>query len=86
MAQFNLDHLPVLLNMTKVIYYTTLLKTSPPLDFLNSLSPHQGSKIRRILAYINEYGLTSVIRHVKKLSGSPLWEIRILGQDNIRVL
>lgn len=35
---------------------------------------------------IKEYGLTAAIPHIKKLTGTPLWEIRILGQDNIRVL
>ena len=32
------------------------------------------------------YGLTSIIPHTKKLKGSPLWEIRIRGKDNIRIL
>ena len=73
-------------DMTQIIYYTTKLKNSPPLDFLNSLPPQQGSKIRRVLSYIREYGLTTAIRHIKKLAGTPLWEIRILGQDNIRIL
>lgn len=30
--------------------------------------------------------LQSVIPHVKKLSGTPFWEIRILGRDNIRTI
>ncbi|MBI2268502.1 MAG: type II toxin-antitoxin system RelE/ParE family toxin [Candidatus Blackburnbacteria bacterium] len=72
--------------MTKVIYYTTALKESPALEFLRSLSLQQERKVRRVLAYIETYGLTTAIRHIKKLTGTPLWEIRILGQDNIRVL
>jgi len=40
----------------------------------------------RILHVIEEYGLKSAIPHLKKLKGTPLWEIRILGQENIRVL
>lgn len=32
------------------------------------------------------YGLETIRPYVKKLSGSPLWEIRILGKDNIRIL
>lgn len=35
---------------------------------------------------LQEYGLSAIIPNVKKLSGTPLWEIRILGQDNIRIL
>ena len=32
------------------------------------------------------YGLSSILPHTKKLTGTPFWEIRILGRDNIRVL
>ena len=32
------------------------------------------------------YGLEFIYPYVKKLSGSPLWEIRILGKNNIRIL
>lgn len=72
--------------MTKVIYYTTRSKDSPALQFLRSLSLQQERKVRRVLVYIETYGLTTAIRHIKKLTGTPLWEIRILGQDNVRVL
>lgn len=73
-------------SMTRVIYYTTSLMQSPPKDFIESLSPNQAKKVGRILAYIEKYGLVTAIRHVKKLTGTPLWEIRILGDDNIRVI
>lgn len=72
--------------VTKVIYYTTPNGESPVDEFLNSLSPKQQAKILRIFQYIRQYGLQSILPHVKKLSGTPLWEIRILGQDNIRVI
>lgn len=35
---------------------------------------------------VQEYGLQAIIPHVKKLTGTPLWEIRILGGDNVRIL
>lgn len=72
--------------MTRVIYYTTALKESPPKNFIESLPAFQARKVGRVLAYIKQYGLITAIHHVKKLTGTPLWEIRILGQDNIRVL
>ena len=72
--------------MTKVIYYTTTIEESPILNFIQSLSSIQKSKISRIISHVEEYGLIAVIPHVRKLTGTPLWEIRILGQDNIRVL
>jgi len=35
---------------------------------------------------IEQYGLVSVLPHTKKLSGTPFWEIRVLGRDNLRVI
>ena len=72
--------------MTKVIYYTTTTKENPAMAFLRSLNEKQQRKIIRILTNIEVYGLSTAIPHTKKLTGTPLWEIRILGQDNIRVL
>jgi len=69
----------------KVFYYTTAAGENPFNNFLDSLSERQQRKILRILTNIGTYGLTSAIPHIKKLTGTPLWEIRVLGQDNIRV-
>ena len=70
----------------KIYYYTTVLGENPFSDFLDRLSGQQQAKILRIFSNIKEHGLSSILPHVKKLSGTPLWEIRILGKDNIRVL
>lgn len=72
--------------MTKVIYYVTAKEENPVEKFLDSLQKSQKAKIFRIIQYIEIYGLQSALPHVKKLTGTQLWEIRILGQDNIRVL
>lgn len=72
--------------MTKVIYYTTVSKENPTLAFIKSLNEKQQRKIIRILTIIETYGLVTTIPHIRKLIGTPLWEIRILGQDNIRIL
>lgn len=71
--------------MTNVIYYVTLTGENPVSDFLDSLDDRQQAKLLRILTYIEKYGLRSVLPHVKKLTGTPFWEIRVLGKDNIRV-
>ncbi len=72
--------------MTKIIYYTSFQGENPVKIFLESLQKKQKAKIFRIFQYVEIYGLSSVLPHVKKLSGTSLWEIRILGQDNIRIL
>lgn len=71
-------------------HYSVYYYISPSGDnyisaFLDSLTQKQQAKILRILQYIKEYGLSAVLPHTKKLTGTPLWEIRILGRDNIRV-
>lgn len=69
-----------------VHYYVSSTGANPVKDFIESLAEKQQRKLTRVISYIGEYGLTMAIPHVKKLTGTVLWEIRILGQDNIRVL
>lgn len=71
---------------TKVEYYVSNSGENPFDDFLNSLLSSQQSKILRVLVHLEIYGLPQVIPHIKKLTNSPFWEIRILGKDNIRVI
>ncbi len=68
-----------------MIYYTSASGDNPVKEFLNK-RPSAKLKALRLLSYIEEYGLSIAIPHIKKLSGTPLWEIRILGQDSIRIL
>lgn len=70
----------------KIYYYVSSSGENPVQKFFDSLSEKQQVKVLRIIQYIKDYGLIAVIPHTKKLKGTPLWEIRILGQDNIRVI
>lgn len=70
----------------KIIYYISPTGNNPVSDFLDTLESNSQTKILRILHNIQEYGLDSVIPHTKKLSGTPFWEIRILGQASIRII
>lgn len=69
-----------------VYYYTTPLGENSTRKFIESLQEQQQRKITRILTNIEVYGLTLAIPHIKKLTGTPLWEIRVLGDDNIRIM
>lgn len=71
---------------SKVIYYRAENGDSPISEFLDSLDKKHQAKILRIVRTVEEYGLLSILPHVKKLRGYPLWEIRILGKDSVRVL
>jgi phage-related protein len=70
----------------KVFYYVNSSGGRPIEDFINALAGRQQAKIARIFFNVETYGLKSVLPHTKKLAGTSLWEFRILGKDNIRVL
>ena len=69
-----------------VYYFVSPSGDNPVSDFLDSLSEQQQAKILRLFQYIKLDGLSFILPHTKKLTGTPLWEIRILGKDNLRVL
>lgn len=71
---------------TIVYYYTSPNGDQPITKFIDSLDSRQQAKLLRIINYVEVYGLQSILPHVKKLTGTPLWEIRILGKDNIRTI
>jgi phage-related protein len=73
-------------NRWQVIYYLSPFGNNPVKEFIDNICPKQKTKILRLLFHVAEYGLQAVIPHIKKLTGTPLWEIRILGQDSIRIL
>ena len=73
------------MDKTEVHYYITLKGVCQVKDFIDALQKRQKAKVLRTLQVIEEYGIEAAIRHIKKLTG-PLWEIRTLGKDNIRIL
>jgi hypothetical protein len=66
--------------MYKVIFYTLPNNRSPIHDFLDKCSTSLRNKIVRQLTYVSEFGLTKVIPYLRKVSGTKLWELRILGK------
>lgn len=72
--------------VTEIQYFISSSGVNPVKDFIDSLEYKQKIKIFHIFKLIIEYGVNSIPQHIKKLSGTPLWEIRILGKDNIRIL
>lgn len=69
-----------------VEYYLSSSGENPVVIFLDSLSHREQAKVLRIFQHLEAYGLQSILPHVKKLTGTPFWEIRILGKDSIRIL
>lgn len=69
----------------KILYYRTQDRHSPVEDFIDSLNPDAKSKIINAFDLMREFGLVSRMPHSKKLRGSKIWELRILGKDSIRI-
>lgn len=72
-------------NKHLVVYYTTDNK-SPVEDFINSLEKHARSKIIRLLKNAQEFGVIAIQKHIKKLAGTNLWEMRVLGKQSVRLI
>ncbi|MBI4096111.1 MAG: type II toxin-antitoxin system RelE/ParE family toxin [Candidatus Levybacteria bacterium] len=69
----------------KIIYYKTASERSPVEEFIDNLSFKAQVKIADTFDLLKEFGINLGLPHVKKLTGTPLWELRILGQDSIRI-
>jgi len=78
--------IPNMENSWQVVYYISPSGKIPVKEFLDAASPKFKTKALRILIHIQEYGMQAIIPHVKKLTETPLWEIRILGGDSARIL
>lgn len=70
----------------RIEYYKTTSGSSPIDEFIDSLTSKAQIKVSDTLDLLKELELTLGLPHAKKLTGTPLWELRILGQDSIRIL
>lgn len=69
----------------KIIYYTTSSGVSPVYEFIESLDAIDIAKVHNALELLVEYNLNIGVPHIKKLTGTSLWELRILGTNNLRI-
>lgn len=69
----------------KIIYYETAQGKSPVFEFIQSLNPKIKSKVIGAMDLLKELGISAGAPHSKKVTGTPLWELRTLGKDNIRI-
>ncbi len=70
----------------KIKVYTSLGGDIPVKEFIKSLDKKAQIKVSRTIDLLEEFGLEGAHPHVKKLVGTSLWELRILGGDSIRIL
>ena len=69
----------------EIIYYETSQGNSPVFEFIQSLNPKIKSKVIGVIDLLKELGTLVGPPHSKKVTGTPLWELRILGGYNVRI-
>ena len=69
----------------KIIYYKNTQGRFPVFDFIENLDEKAKAKISNTLDLLKEFGIRLGLPHVKKVTGTVLWELRILGSDSIRI-
>lgn len=69
----------------KIEYYKTTGKNSPVEEFVDRLEAKAQIKVSDTIDLLKEFGINLNLPHVKKVVGTPLWELRIVGQDSIRI-
>lgn len=69
----------------KIIYYDTTQGRSPVFEFIHDLDIKVQNKIATVLDLLEDLGTLVGPPHSKKVTGTPLWELRIVGSDNIRI-
>ena len=70
----------------KVILYRTASGDYPVQEFVDSLEIKAQSKVKDSIKLLQEFGIRLGLPHVKKLTSTELWELRIVGSNNLRVL
>lgn len=69
----------------RIKLYETQSGEKPVEQFIKSLDEKTQLKISRNLDLLEEFGLKGAYPDVKKVAGTSLWELRILGRDSIRI-
>lgn len=70
----------------KVVVYESPSGDKPVEEFIKLLEEKARLKVSRTFDLLEAFGLEGAYPHVKKLTGTPIWELRILGVDSIRIL
>lgn len=65
-------------------YYSSPSGGEPVQDFIDSLQEKTKTRVYNSLELLSEFGLILRMPHVKKLTGTSLWELRILGEASLR--
>lgn len=70
----------------KVIVYKNSQGNAPVNEFILTLGLKAQTKVYNTINMLRDYGVSLRSEHMKKLTGTELWELRILGSDSIRII
>jgi len=70
----------------KIELYVNSRGEKPVEEFIDSLEAKSRLKVTHAIELLETFGVEGGYPRVKKLTGSDLWEYRILGSDNIRII
>lgn len=70
----------------KILLYSTPQGDKLINEFIKSLELKAQTKVYNALELLKSYGVSVGSSHIKKLKGTELWELRILGSESIRII
>ena len=70
----------------KVEFYRDAQNKIPVNEFMESLELKTQAKVRNAIRLLQMFGISVSTPLIKKLTGTDLWELRIVGSDSIRIL
>ncbi len=68
----------------KIEYFLTASGRTPVKEVIDGLSEKTQAKVYNTFELLSEFGPKLRMPHVKKVIGTPLWELRILGDQSLR--
>ncbi|PJE63881.1 type II toxin-antitoxin system RelE/ParE family toxin [Candidatus Roizmanbacteria bacterium CG10_big_fil_rev_8_21_14_0_10_45_7] len=70
----------------RIIFYQGPTGSTPIGDFIDGLEEKVQAKVFGSIELLKEYGVRLSAPHAKKLAGTNLWELRILGGGSSRII
>lgn len=70
----------------KVVFYRNPSGDYPVQRFIDNLDIKVQSKVLNKIKLLQNFGIRLGSPHIKKITGTELWELRILGGDSLRIL
>jgi len=70
----------------RIVYYTLPSGKIPVKKSIDSLPEKYQTKVFNTFELLEEFGLFLGQPRVKKISGTPLWELRLLGEKSLRFI